>query len=142
MQEQRRKVPGKNGGTLTPFSSEVQPSGVGRKPDTISGFLRQEIAGDGFAVMEAEELDENKKPTGEKVWVRVKLTTGAAIAKRLLANANAGREKSIEMVLDRTEGKVPQENRNENKDIPTYDYEKLTTEELEIFIQLAEKAKK
>lgn len=130
-------------GAKTQFSSEYQPANPGRKPDTISGFLRQEIASDGLAVMEGELLDDKKNPTGKKVFVRVKLTTGQAVAKRLLANANAGREKSIEMVLDRTEGKVPQDNNNNNnnREVRQFDYSKLTDDELDTFLLLSEKAK-
>lgn len=97
----------------TPFSSTNQPANRGRKPDTISGWLKQELQSDGFAVMDAELLDADDKPTGQKVRVRAKLVTMQAVAKRLLANAAAGREKSIEMLLDRTEGKVPQRNEND-----------------------------
>jgi len=93
----------------TKFSSERQPENR-KKPDLITSLLREELAGDGWAIFEdAEVLDENKKPTGEKVRVRIKQTTARAVARRLAANAASGRERSIEIVLDRTEGKVPQD---------------------------------
>lgn len=93
----------------TKFSSDRQPENR-KKPDLITSLLREELAGDGWAIFEdAEVLDENKKPTGEKVRVRIKQTTARAVARRLAANAASGRERSIEIVLDRTEGKVPQD---------------------------------
>jgi len=96
-------------GEKTRFSSDRQPENR-RKPDLITSLLREELAGDGWAIFEdAEIVDENKKPTGEKVRVRVKQTTARAVARRLAANAASGRERSIEIVLDRTEGKVPQD---------------------------------
>lgn len=96
-------------GVATRFTSERQPTNR-RTPDKISSLLKQELQSDGWTVFEdAEMLDEDKEPTGKKVCVRVKLTTAEAVAKRLLANAAAGRERSIEIVLERTEGKVPQD---------------------------------
>lgn len=90
------------------FSSEYQPENR-RKPDLITSLLKEELAGDGWAIFEdAEVLDDDKKPTGQKVRVRIKQTTARAVARRLAANAASGRERSIEIVLDRTEGKVPQ----------------------------------
>ena len=60
------------------FSTEYQPENR-RKPDLITSLLREELAGDGWAIFEdAEILDENKKPTGQKVRVRVKQTTARA----------------------------------------------------------------
>lgn len=90
------------------FSTEYQPENR-RQPDLISALLKQELAGDGWAVFEdAEVVGEDNKPTGEKIRVRIKETTARAVARRLAANAAKGRERSIEIVLDRTEGKVPQ----------------------------------
>lgn len=106
--EDRPKIPGRNGGTLLPFSSTVQPKSNGRPREVITSLLRQELESDGWAYMEGEVVDpETKKPTGQRATIKVKLTTAQAVAKRLLANASAGREKSISMVLERTEGKVP-----------------------------------
>jgi hypothetical protein len=95
-------------GGNTKFSKTRQPNKY-RQPDTISGLMKKELASDGWATFEeAEILNEEGRPTGQKVTVRVKLTTAQAIAKRLLSNAAKGRERSIEIVLERTEGKVPQ----------------------------------
>jgi hypothetical protein len=103
-------------GAKTRFSADRQPDKY-RQPDTISGLLKQELASDGWATFEdAQVLNEQGVPTGQKVTVRVKLTTAQAVAKRLLANAAKGRERSIEIVLERTEGKVPLNLNLGNKD--------------------------
>ena len=124
------------------FTSERQPENR-RKPDLISALLKQELAGDGWAIFEdAEVVGEDNKPTGEKIRVRIKETTARAVARRLAANAAKGRERSIEIVLDRTEGKVPQDfNMGGQKDNPlNINFENLTTEELKAFLALSEKA--
>jgi hypothetical protein len=127
------------------FSTEYQPENR-RKPDLITSLLREELAGDGWAIFEdAEILDENKKPTGQKVRVRVKQTTARAVARRLAANAASGRERSIEIVLDRTEGKVPQDfNVGGQKGNPLeigLDTSNLTSEEKRNILKLAKKAR-
>lgn len=126
------------------FTSERQPENR-RKPDLISALLKQELAGDGWAVFEdAEVVGEDNKPTGEKIRVRIKETTARAVARRLAANAAKGRERSIEIVLDRTEGKVPQDfNVGGQQENPiNINFENLSTEELKLFLSLSEKAKK
>lgn len=101
-------IPGGKGGFITPFSKDYQPKNPGRPREVITSLLRQELESDGWAYMEGEVVDpETKKATGQRATIKVKLTTAQAVAKRLLANASAGREKSISMVLERTEGKVP-----------------------------------
>jgi hypothetical protein len=90
-----------------PFTKENQPKNR-RKPDTISYYLQQELQGDGYAVLEGELMDENGNRTGKTVKVRVKMITHQIVARRLLSNAASGKERSIEMVMDRIEGKVPQ----------------------------------
>lgn len=127
------------------FSSEYQPENR-RKPDLITSLLKEELAGDGWAIFEdAEVLDENKKPTGEKVRVRIKQTTARAVARRLAANAASGRERSIEIVLERIEGKVPQDynlgGQNDNPLEINFDTSKLTTEEKRNILKLAKKAR-
>jgi hypothetical protein len=133
-------------GVQTRFTQDRQPDNR-RTPDTISALLKQELASDGWATFEdAEVLNEDGKPTGQKVAVRVKLTTAQAVAKRLLANAAKGRERSIEIVLERTEGKVPQDFNMGGKDGGAIqvemNFENLSTDELKTFIALTEKAER
>lgn len=130
--------------SATRFSADRQPERY-RGPDTISALLKQELASDGWATFEdAEVLNEEGRPTGQKVAVRVKLTTAQAVAKRLLANAAKGRERSIEIVLERTEGKVPQDFNMGGRDGGAIqvelNFENLSTDELKTFIALTEKA--
>lgn len=129
----------------TKFSSDRQPENR-RKPDLITSLLREELASDGWAIFEdAEILDDDKKPTGQKVRVRIKQTTARAVARRLAANAASGRERSIEIVLERTEGKVPQDfnlgGQNDNPLEINFDTSKLTTEEKRNILKLAKKAR-
>lgn len=125
------------------FSSEYQPENR-RKPDLITSLLKEELAGDGWAIFEdAEVLDDDKKPTGQKVRVRIKQTTARAVARRLAANAASGRERSIEIVLDRTEGKVPQDFKvaGANGDDLQINISTLTTDEKRQMLKLLDKAK-
>lgn len=125
------------------FSSDRQPENR-RQPDLISALLKQELAGDGWAVFEdAEVVGEDNKPTGEKIRVRIKETTARAVARRLAANAAKGRERSIEIVLDRTEGKVPQDFNvgGKNGDDLQINISTLTTDEKRQMLKLLDKAK-
>ena len=129
--------------SATRFSADRQPERY-RGPDTISALLKQELASDGWAVFEdAEIVDENNKPTGEKIRVRIKETTARAVARRLAANAAKGRERSIEIVLDRTEGKVPLNLNlgNKNGEPMQINVSTLTTDEKRKMLELIKKAK-
>lgn len=97
----------KNGANAaTRFSAERQPVNY-RKPDTITALIRQELEGEGWAIYEgAEILDENKKPTGQKVDVRVRLVTMEGLAKNILTRAKKSDRLAIE-TWTRLEGKVP-----------------------------------
>ena len=133
-------------GKNTKFSEDRQPDKY-RQPDTITGLLKQELQSDGWAIFEeAEIVDGNNRPTGEKVRVRVKQTTSRAIARRLAANAASGRERSIEIVLERTEGKVPQDlnlgGKNGGDIGLNVTASNLTTEEKRELLKLAAKARK
>jgi hypothetical protein len=78
------------------------------------------------------------------VRVRVKQTTARAVARRLAANAASGRERSIQIVLERIEGKVPQDFNlaGQISEAPiNINFENLTTDELKAFLALSEKAK-
>ena len=126
-----------------PFTSDRQPENR-KQPDLISALIKKELQSDGWAIFEdAEILDENQKPTGQKVQVRVKLTTAQAVARRLLANAAKGRERSIEIVLDRTEGKIPQyfNVSGKNGNDLQINVSTLSTDEKRKMLELVRKAK-
>lgn len=132
-------------GKDTRFSSDYQPENPGRPSGKLTAMLREELESDGYSVIEGEVVDENGRVTGQLARVRVKMTTYQAVAKRLLSNAAKGREKSIEMVFDRIEGKVPQRNELTGADGSDLNFslnlENLSTEELRSFLLLLEKTK-
>lgn len=92
----------------TQFSADRQPDKY-RQPDSITALIKQELAGDGWAVLQdAEILNEEGKPTGQKATVRVKLTTADAVAKKILQRAMKGSDKLMTELWERIDGKVPQ----------------------------------
>ena len=126
----------------TQFSSDRQPENR-KKPDSITALIKQELAGDGWAVLQdAEILNEEGKPTGQKVTVRVKLTTADAVAKKILQRAMKSSDRLMEQIWERIDGKVPLDfNVGGQKDNPlNINLENLTTDELKTFLALSEKA--
>jgi len=129
-------------GKQTQFSGDRQPENR-KQPDSITAIIKQELAGPGWATFdEAELLDENGKPTGKKVAVRIKITTMDAIAKKILQRAMKSSDRLMEQIWERIDGKVPQDfNMGGQKDNPlNINFENLTTEELKAFLALSEKA--
>lgn len=93
----------------TQFASDRQPENR-KKPDSITALIKQELAGDGWAVFEeAELLGEGGKPTGQKASVRIKITTADAIAKKILQRAMKSSDKLMTEIWERIDGKVPQD---------------------------------
>jgi hypothetical protein len=90
----------------TQFSAERQPDKY-RQPDTITALIKRELASDGYMVTEAELLTDEGKPTGQKVQVRLKLTTMDAVAKKIIARAMKSSDRLMEHIWNRMEGKVP-----------------------------------
>lgn len=130
----------KEAGAKTQFSSENQPENR-KSPSTISGFLKEEIESDGYMIVEDAEIydPETKKPTGEKVTVRIKLVTGKAVARRLLAVANKGNVVAIKEVMDRTEGKVPDKTQFSNAPGEALKFQNVTDAELDAALAILEK---
>lgn len=129
-------------GKQTRFSSDRQPENR-KKPDSITALIKQELAGDGWAVLQDSEiLNEEGKPTGQKATVRVKLTTADAVAKKILQRAMKSSDKLMTELWERIDGKVPLDfNVGGQKDNPlNVNLESLTTDELKAFIALSEKA--
>lgn len=126
----------------TQFSTDRQPDKY-RQPDSITALIKQELAGDGWAVLQdAEILNDEGKPTGQKATVRVKLTTADAVAKKILQRAMKSSDKLMTEIWERMDGKVPQDfNMGGQKDNPlNVNLENLTTKELKEFLALSEKA--
>lgn len=129
----------------TKFSSDRQPENR-KKPDSITALIKQELAGDGWAVLQdAEILNDEGKPTGQKATVRVKLTTADAVAKKILQRAMKSSDKLMTEIWERIDGKVPQDfnvgGKNGNPIEIGLDTSKLTTEEKRNILKLANKAR-
>lgn len=93
----------------TRFSTDRQPDKY-RQPDSITALIKQELAGNGWAVLnDAEILNDEGKPTGQKVTVRVRLTTADAVAKKILQRAMKSSDRLMEQIWERIDGKVPQD---------------------------------
>lgn len=96
-------------GKQTQFSSDRQPENR-KKPDSITALIKKELAGDGWAVLnDAEILNDDGKPTGQKATVRVRLTTADAVAKKILQRAMKSSDKLMTEIWERIDGKVPQD---------------------------------
>lgn len=124
----------------TQFSETRQPENR-KGPNTISGFLKEEIESDGYMIVEDAEVFDpiTKKPTGEKVTVRIKLVTGKAVARRLLAVANKGNVVAIKEVMDRTEGKVPDKTQFSNAPGEALKFQNVTDADLDKALAILEK---
>jgi hypothetical protein len=90
------------------FTSENQPENRGRKGKTVSEFLRE--YGEGSRIeFEIVSYDSNNKKKTVKGSIESKeATINELIAVTIIKNALNGDNKAITTLLDRTEGKVPQ----------------------------------
>lgn len=130
-------------GKETRFSTERQPDRY-RQPDSITALIKKELAGDGWAVLnDAEVLNEEGKPTGQKVTVRVKLITADAVAKKILQRAMKSSDKLMTEIWERIDGKVPQDFNvgGKNGDDLQINISTLTTDEKRQMLKLLDKAK-
>lgn len=130
-------------GKETRFSTERQPDRY-RQPDSITALIKKELAGDGWAVLnDAEVLNEEGKPTGQKVTVRVKLITADAVAKKILQRAMKSSDKLMTEIWERIDGKVPQDFNvgGINGDDLQINISTLTTDEKKQMLKLLDKAK-
>jgi len=91
----------------TQFSAERQPENRKQPQVNIVEAVRKLMEGEGWAVVEAELLDEDDKPTGKKAKVRFKTPTVEAAAQAWASKVSKADPKLLEMYLDRTLGKVP-----------------------------------
>lgn len=72
-------------------------------------MLRKVINEDGFMyIKNAEIVDDRQQLTGEVCNVRISTANSEAIIAALLRRAKQGDTRAIDMVFDRTEGKVTQ----------------------------------
>lgn len=126
----------------TRFTSERQPENRKQPQVNIVEAVRKLMEGEGWAIVEAELLDENDRPTGKKAKVRFKTPTVEAAAQAWASKVSKADPKLLEMYLDRTLGKVPQDfNVGGQPENPVgVNFENLTNEELRTFLALSEKA--
>ena len=126
----------------TQFASDRQPENRKQPKVNILEAVQELMEGDGWAIVEAELLDEAGKPTGQTSKVRFKTPTVKAAAQAWASKVSKADPRLLEMYLERTFGKVPQNfNMGGQKDNPlNINFENLTTEELKAFLALSEKA--
>lgn len=104
-----RKIPGRNGGELT-ILDKGDPgyanAGAPPKKDIIEEITKL-MEGDGYATIEGELLDENGKRTGQMVKVRASVPNMSSAARAYAANMKKGDTRTLQIYLERTLGKVP-----------------------------------
>jgi len=91
----------------TQFSAERQPDKYRQPKVNILEAVQELMEGDGWAIVEAELLDEAGKPTGQTSKVRFKTPTVKAAAQAWASKVSKADPRLLEMYLERTFGKVP-----------------------------------
>ena len=91
----------------TQFSTDRQPENRKQPKVNILEAVQELMEGDGWAIVEAELLDENGKPTGQTSKVRFKTPTVKAAAQAWASKVSKADPRLLEMYLERTFGKVP-----------------------------------
>lgn len=102
---------GRNGGTL--YSKEPGDKAFpnsGRPPKTdIIKLMAEMLDGDGYTIVEGTLLDDDGNSTGQKVKIRASVPNMQAAARAFMQNLKKGDTKTLQIFLDRTLGKVPQD---------------------------------
>lgn len=103
-------VEGRNGGLMNRLEKGQSGNPKGRAPGpTWATTLKKMMDKEGLVIFEnAEILGPDGKPTGQRARVRVNLPTQQKIALALLRKALEGDAKSIQMIMDRMDGKPVQ----------------------------------
>lgn len=96
-------------GKNTKFASDRQPENRKQPKVNILEAVQELMEGDGWAIVEAELLDEAGKPTGQTSKVRFKTPTVKAAAQAWASKVSKADPRLLEMYLERTFGKVPQD---------------------------------
>ena len=130
-------------GKETRFSSDRQPENRKQPKVNILEAVQELMEGDGWAIVEAELLDENGKPTGQTSKVRFKTPTVKAAAQAWASKVSKADPRLLEMYLERTFGKVPQDFNvgGKNGDDLQINISTLTTDEKRQMLKLLDKAK-
>ena len=96
-------------GKNTRFTSERQPENRRKPQVNIVEAVRELMEGDAWAIVDAELLDENSRPTGQMAKVRFKTPTVEIAARAWAAKVSKADPRLLELYLERTLGKVPQD---------------------------------
>lgn len=105
------KVAGRNGGTLE-ARQKGDPAlpGAGRPPKSdILAEVGEMMEGDGWAVIEGDLLDENEKPTGQKVKIRARIPNAKDAAKAWMAKVRRADPALLKLFLEYKYGKPKQQ---------------------------------
>lgn len=130
-------------GKNTKFSEDRQPENRKQPKVNILEAVQELMEGDGWAIVEAELLDENGKPTGQTSKVRFKTPTVKAAAQAWASKVSKADPRLLEMYLERTFGKVPLNLNLGNKDgeAMQINVSTLTTDEKRKMLEMLRKAK-
>ena len=106
-----KDVPGRNGGTIKRVEKGDPPQpGGGRPPKTdIIKLMAEMLDGDGYTIVEGVLLNDKGESTGQKVKIRASVPNMQAAARAFIQNLRKGDTKTLQIFLDRTMGKVPQD---------------------------------
>ena len=127
----------------TQFASDRQPDNRKQPKVNILDAVQELMEGDGWAIVEAELLDENGKPTGQTSKVRFKTPTVKAAAQAWASKVSKADPRLLEMYLERTFGKVPFNLNLGNKDgeAMQINVSTLSTDEKRKMLEMLRKAK-
>ena len=130
-------------GKGTRFSADRQPANRKQPKVNILDAVQELMEGDGWAIVEAELLDENGKPTGQTSKVRFKTPTVKAAAQAWASKVSKADPRLLEMYLERTFGKVPLDLHlgNKNSEPLQINVSALSTDEKRMMLELLDKAK-
>lgn len=130
-------------GKNTKFSEDRQPDNRKQPKVNILEAVQELMEGDGWAIVEAELLDENGKPTGQTSKVRFKTPTVKAAAQAWASKVSKADPRLLEMYLERTFGKVPLNLNLGNKDgeAMQINVSTLSTDEKRKMLEMLRKAK-
>ncbi|RMZ60055.1 hypothetical protein D1632_10730 [Chryseobacterium nematophagum] len=95
-------------GRKTQFTSENQPENKGRKGKSVSEFLREYGEGNKIEFEIKVYKGNSQKPVIEKSSIESDSSVNNLIAMMIIKKAMKGDHKAITTLLERTEGKVPQ----------------------------------
>lgn len=106
-----REMKTPNGGTFQ-VREKGDPAlpGAGRPPKSdILAEVGEMMEGDGWAVIEGDLLDENEKPTGQKVKIRARIPNAKDAAKAWMAKVRKADPALLKLFLEYKYGKPKQQ---------------------------------